>query len=313
MLSVTLGGKGKKGAAAKVVRKEKPLWDTKQLAPEQWLSQTAYLTVKDITGSRITVENSFGQTMHVSKDIIEKMHSANHFKITVPMNMTSLAELLESVGDTVFSVRFHKKLNEEQVQKRLQETKLSDLKDKSAFSTLAKQLLEGEICEMVCCLVKADSRLGRSTVIDLTSTNENKFRQIDHRTIEHIIVNNAKHELKKGSKKAESDDAEKKKDEPKWDFLKLAVGNTFSGTSYYKTIDIKGDQVITRCQETDIAVSKDILEYEMYSASVHATEEKITLTQMAELLEEAKTTCFTVCFTSKVDEAVIRERLAKCT
>ena len=37
MLSVALGGKGKKGNA-KVVRKEKPLWDTKQLAPEQWLS-----------------------------------------------------------------------------------------------------------------------------------------------------------------------------------------------------------------------------------------------------------------------------------
>ena len=117
MLSVTLGGKGKK--AAKVVRKDGPLWDTKQLAPEQWLSQTAYLTVKDITGSRITVENSFGQTMHVSRDIIEKMHSASHFKTAVPMNMTALAELLESVGDTVFSVRFHKKPNEEQVQKRL--------------------------------------------------------------------------------------------------------------------------------------------------------------------------------------------------
>ena len=118
MLSVALGGKGKKGNA-KVVRKEKPLWDTKQLAPEQWLSQTAYLTVKDITGSRITVENSFGQTMHVSRDIIEKMHSADHFKTSVPMNMTSLAELLESVGDTVFSVKFHKKPNEDQVQKRL--------------------------------------------------------------------------------------------------------------------------------------------------------------------------------------------------
>ena len=34
MLSVSLGVKGKDGAAAKVVRKEKPLWDTKQLAPE---------------------------------------------------------------------------------------------------------------------------------------------------------------------------------------------------------------------------------------------------------------------------------------
>jgi hypothetical protein len=59
------------------------------------------------------------------------MHSANHFKTTVPMNMTSLAELLESVGDTVFSVRFHKKPNEEQVQKRLQETKVSDFTEKS--------------------------------------------------------------------------------------------------------------------------------------------------------------------------------------
>jgi len=310
MLSVAIGGKG---AAAKVVRKEKTLWDTKQLAPEQWLSQTAYLTVKDITGSRITVENSFGQTMHVSKDIIEKMHSANHFKTSVPMNMTSLAELLESVGDTVFSVRFHKKSNEEQVQKRLQETKLSDLKDKAALSTLAKELIEGEICEMVCCLVKAESRLGRSTVIDLSSTKESRFRQIDHRTIEYIIFNNAKYELKKASKKVELDADEKKKDEPKWDFSKLAVGNTFSGTSYYKTTNVNGDQVITRCQEVDIAVSKDILEYEMHSAGVFATEEKITLTQMAELLEEARTTCFTVCFTAKVDEAVVRDRLASCT
>lgn len=196
---------------------------------------------------------------------------------------------------------------------RLQETKVSELKDKSALSTLAKELLEGEICEMVCRLVKAESRLGRSTVIDLSSTHENKFRQIDHRTIEHIIVNNAKYELKKGSKKVEADSEEKKKDEPKWDFSKMAVGNTFSGTSYYKTSDIKGDQVVTRCQGTDIAVSRDILEYEMYNAHIYATEEKITLTQMAELLEEAHTTCFTVNFTSKVDEAVVRDRLAACT
>ena len=57
--------------------------------------------------------------MYVSRDIIEKMNSASHFKTAVHMSMTALAELLESVGDTVFSVRFHKKPNEEQVQKRL--------------------------------------------------------------------------------------------------------------------------------------------------------------------------------------------------
>jgi len=44
---------------------------------------------------------------------------------------------------------------------------MSDLKDKTKLSTLTKELLEGEICEMVCRLVKAESKLGRSTVIDL--------------------------------------------------------------------------------------------------------------------------------------------------
>ncbi len=73
---------------------------------------------------------------------------------------------------------------------------------------MAKELIAGEICEMVCFLVKAESRLGRSTVIDISSTHENRFRQIDHRNIEYIIYNNAKYELKKGGKKVESDVAD---------------------------------------------------------------------------------------------------------
>ena len=68
---------------------------------------------------------------------------------------------------------------------------------------------------MVCRLIKAESKLGRSTVIDLLTSHENKFRMIDHRTIEY---NNTKYELKKGGKKIEPEDVEMKKDEPKWDF-----------------------------------------------------------------------------------------------
>ena len=63
---------------------------------------------------------------------------------------------------------------------------------------------------MTCHLVKAENLLGRSTVIDLTAKTENKFRQIDHRTIEYIISYNTKYVLKKGSKKAEKDEEEKK-------------------------------------------------------------------------------------------------------
>ena len=88
---------------------------------------------------------------------------------------------------------------------------------------------------MICHLVEAENNLGRSVVIDLTAACDNKFRQIDHRTIESITYNNVKYVLnKKGGKKAEEEE-EKKKGEPKWDTSKLAVGNWFSGTSYFIT------------------------------------------------------------------------------
>jgi hypothetical protein len=60
MLSVTLKGKGKKAAALAQAKRGEPLWDASKIDKDQWLSQTAYLTVRAIEGPRITVENSFG-------------------------------------------------------------------------------------------------------------------------------------------------------------------------------------------------------------------------------------------------------------
>jgi len=53
--------------------------------------------------------------MDVSKDILEQMESGTHFSKEVAMNMTDLAELLTTCGDTVFTVQFHKKPNLEEV------------------------------------------------------------------------------------------------------------------------------------------------------------------------------------------------------
>lgn len=58
-------------------------------------------------------------------------------------------------------------------------------------------------------------------------------------------MKNVKYALKKGAGKkvaaAEEDDdmtgVDKKKKEPKWDFAKLAVGNWFSGTRYFRAVD----------------------------------------------------------------------------
>jgi hypothetical protein len=98
-------GRGKKAAAAVV---SDPLWDTKQFEIGQWMSSLAYYNVKAIDRNTITVQNSFGNELQVSKDILEKMHSANHYEHERPMNMTELAELLESAGDTCFTVNFRK-------------------------------------------------------------------------------------------------------------------------------------------------------------------------------------------------------------
>jgi len=232
ILSTAIGGSVPGSKAAKVVRKGAPLWDPAKLATGQFFSQTQYYNVTGVAGDRVTVQNQYGNMMHVSKDILEKMSSATHFMKETPMTMTALADLLSSVSDTIFTVQFRKQVDPKDVEQVVKDTKLNDLKDKAKIAAIVKQVTEGEPCTMICHLVNAENNLGRSTVIDLSAPGDNKFRQIDHRTIESITFNNVKYVLKKGGKKEEPEE-EEKKGAPKWDTSKLAVGNWFSGTSYF--------------------------------------------------------------------------------
>ena len=70
-----------------------------------------------------------------------------------------------------------------------------------------------------------------------------------------------------------------------------------------------GDKVETKCAGVPITISKDVLECQVYNASVFAKEEKVSLTNLASILEEANTACFTVCFNTKVDDALVKEKL----
>ena len=114
--------------------------------------------------------------MIVSKDILERMYSAEHFKDEVNLTMTELAELLLSLDDNVFTVKFRKQPDADEVQKQLASSKPADLKAGAAANKLAKKLIAGEDCEMVCHLIKVENDLGRSLVIDLNSKHDNKFR-----------------------------------------------------------------------------------------------------------------------------------------
>ena len=312
ILSAAVGGKGKgskKDLAKKVKRTGDPLWDPKKFEVNQYFSQTAYLKVIDIQSDRITVENSYGNQLYVSKDILANMFSASHFSKEVAMNMTGLAELLQSVQDHVFTVSFRKQATEDKAIELLKNADKNALKDQKQLSQLSKDIVSGSNCTLTCHMIEVENNLGRSLVIDLDAKSPSKFRQVDHRTIEHIIFQNVKYVLKKGGKGLDDALAERKKDDPKWDAKQLAVGNWFSGTSYYRAESVSGDNVICKSQDKQIEISKDILEYEMHNSKVFSTEEKMSLTNVATKLTEANNKCFTVCFTTMVNEKRVKEKL----
>jgi uncharacterized protein YyaL (SSP411 family) len=66
------------------------------------------------------------------------MYSATHFDREVDMNMTGLAELLQSVQDNIFTVNFKKQANEEATMEALLSADQSCFKDAKKMAALAK-------------------------------------------------------------------------------------------------------------------------------------------------------------------------------
>ena len=93
-------------------QKDGPKWNLKDLKMGQILSMTSYMTVVNI-GNLISVKNQFGQHMQLSKCLLETMFSADHYDKEVALNMTGLAELLQSVQDHAFTVNFQKQITED--------------------------------------------------------------------------------------------------------------------------------------------------------------------------------------------------------
>ena len=311
MVKVAAKSQNKKKTAqakgSKPIKKEekarKVNWNRKKLDIGQFLSEVAYYRVEKILKDKVEVVSSLGNEITIDLDLLKEMDSAQHYAREVPCNMTQLVEVLETVNDTIFKVVFKKQANVENAAKRLESVTLNDLKNPAKKSAIAEEIAFGERSTMICKMIELQTILGRSLVIDFSAKSDSKFRQIDHRTIESIILRNVLYTLKSGTRPPV---APEKKDGPKWDFSKLKVGDWFNGTTYYKVTSFGAASINLQDQTgEEILCTGDLPESEWHNSSVYDKEEHVSLTKVAEVLTQANTKCFTVSFNTKTDKETI--------
>ena len=102
--------------------------------------------------------------------------------------------------------------------------------------------------------------------------------------------------------------------EQRSNFNGMAVGDRISETQYYEIKELvrmdggRGARVQNE-RGFEFTISARIIEEGMYSANQHVLEEKVTRTEMVEVLENAGDTIFTVNFNKQVDAKAVLERL----
>ena len=90
------------------------------------------------------------------------MHSGLIFDKEQKISRTELVETLLNAGESVFTVQFNKKVDEDHIKNALASAgKKPDLKK------MSKEIATGKETTMTCRFANAENNLGRSTVLDL--------------------------------------------------------------------------------------------------------------------------------------------------
>lgn len=167
------------------------------------LSETQYYEVIERESKRIKVRNERGYEFFIGHEIIEEgMFSANQFEEKITVTRTRLCEILENAGDSIFTINFHKQLKEKDVVDEIlaaleeagdtEVTKALTTKIKGAVKKGAK----GEARTLIGYLVQTEAKMGRSQVIDLQAPRNRRYRLVDHRTINWLVLKNVKYVAK---------------------------------------------------------------------------------------------------------------------
>ena len=171
--------------------------DVSKLKKGDYLSRTSYLLVKGSDPLYITVQNEQGLTWTIEKGIVaSECFSANQYDETITVTRTELAEIFSKTGDKVYTVSFNK------------QPKIDDVFDKIANKgkiisnkEMKKALvagMKGQERILIGYTINVETGFGRSLVVDLEAEQDpNKpystvQRQVDHRSLNWLIVGNKK-------------------------------------------------------------------------------------------------------------------------
>ena len=190
----SLGKSAKKeGAPAKPA--EGPRWDASRIQVGQWLSATSYYKVREITDKESVkvAETRDSQTdITMARDILEtEMNSGLAFEKEEKVSRTDLVEKLIGAGESAFTIHFNKKVDAEHIK-----NVLSSAGAEPDLAQISKDVITGQEVQMTCHFTKTENQLGRSLVMDLNAPHGKNFRQIDHRTVNSLILKNVKYTVK---------------------------------------------------------------------------------------------------------------------
>ena len=147
----------------------------------------------------MTLTNQRGEQLNIEKEVlVSDAFSANHYDTEVTCCMTQLSDILKKAGNTIFTVEFTKKMEEKDILAEL--NKLYPSGAKTTGLTL-EDMMKSLDRQIIGYLVKNETHFGRSLICDLEKSKPDKkaFAQVDHRTIQSIILRNVKYTLGKTS------------------------------------------------------------------------------------------------------------------
>lgn len=127
------------------------------------------------------------------EQLVNLMNSGTLHDQEQKISRTEMVELMTDAKECIITVDFRKKVKQADIEEYLKSVKsAADLKSKDTVNAI----IHGEPISITGFLIDAEGKLGRSTIIDLSQPYGKGFRQVDHRSIESLIIKNVKYTVK---------------------------------------------------------------------------------------------------------------------